>query len=90
MNKTNRRSVFFMGCFVLLIGWSVLTGTETEIARNKVLSLAEGEYKEGVGSMLELIDARTTHVSAERFYINVLAEYRLAWAKLERSIGVIK
>jgi outer membrane protein TolC len=54
------------------------------------LLIAEGEYKEEVSSMLELIDAQTTHVSAERSYINVLVEYRLAWAKLERSIGFIK
>jgi outer membrane protein len=54
------------------------------------LSIAEGEYKEGVSSMLELIDAQTIYVNAERYYINVLTEYRLAWAKLERSIGVIK
>ncbi|MCP4147886.1 MAG: TolC family protein, partial [bacterium] len=50
----------------------------------------EGEYKEGVSSMLELIDARTTYVDAEKTYINVLAEYHTAWARLERRIGVIK
>jgi outer membrane protein len=57
---------------------------------NENLRIAEGEYKGGVSSMLELIDARTTYVDAQRSYIDALAEYRLAWAKLERSIGVIK
>jgi outer membrane protein TolC len=54
------------------------------------LRIAEGEYKEGVSSMLELIDARTTFVSAERSYINVMAEFRIARARLERSIGIIE
>jgi outer membrane protein len=48
------------------------------------LLVSEGEYKEGVGSMLELIDARTTYIDAEVSHINVLAEYRLARAQLER------
>jgi outer membrane protein TolC len=57
-----------------------------ENAKESLLTV-EGEYKEGISSMLELIDAQTTYVNSERSYINVLVEYRLAVAKLERSIG---
>jgi outer membrane protein TolC len=54
------------------------------------LRIAEGEYKEGVSSMLELIDARTVYIEAEERYIGNLAEYKISRAKLARSIGSIK
>ncbi len=51
------------------------------------LSLAEGEYKEGVGSMIQLTDAQTTFVSIEQNYIQALADYKISFAELERTIG---
>jgi len=51
------------------------------------LAIAEGEYMEGVGSMLELTDARNTLVDAERRHINLSTEHRLARATLQRALG---
>ncbi|MCP4221270.1 MAG: TolC family protein [bacterium] len=48
------------------------------------LRIAEGEYKEGIASMLELIEARTRYVDAERKNITALAGYGKAHARLER------
>lgn len=51
------------------------------------LSLAEGEYKEGVGSIIQLTDAQTTFVSAEQNYIQALADYKISTAQLKRTLG---
>lgn len=51
------------------------------------LRIAEGEYKEGVGSMLDVIDAQTAQVSAEESYIEALADFRIARAALKRAVG---
>lgn len=51
------------------------------------LSLAEGEYREGVGSIIQLTDAQTTFVTVEQAYIQALADYKISYAELERTIG---
>lgn len=51
------------------------------------LSLAEGEYKEGVGSVIQLTDAQTTFVTAEQNYIQALSGYKISFAELERTTG---
>lgn len=51
------------------------------------LSLAEGEYKEGVASIIQLTDAQTTFVTVEQNYIQALADYKISHAELERTIG---
>ena len=51
------------------------------------LDISEGEYKEGVGSMLDVLDAETTFVTAEERYIQALADYRIAQLALQRSIS---
>lgn len=51
------------------------------------LSIAEGEYKEGIGSIIQLTDAQTTFVTAEQNYIRSIADYKIALAELERTIG---
>lgn len=49
--------------------------------------VAEGEYKNGIGSIIELIDAQTSLTTAR----NHLVQSRLAWyiakARLERALG---
>lgn len=52
------------------------------------LRIAEGEYKEGVGSMLSLIDAQTNLVTAEESYIKALADYWISVASLKRVVGI--
>jgi len=51
------------------------------------LSIAEGEYKEGVGSIIQLTDAQTTFVATEQNYIQSVADYKISFAELERTIG---
>lgn len=52
------------------------------------LRIAEGEYKEGVGSMLSLVDAQTNLVTAEENYIQALADYGISVASLKRVAGI--
>ena len=52
------------------------------------LQISEGEYKEGVGSMLSLVDAQTNLVTAEESYIKALAGYGIAIASLKRVVGI--
>ena len=51
------------------------------------LDISEGEYKEGVGSMLDILDAETTFVSAEQRYIEALADYKIAQIVLQRAVS---
>ncbi|MFO7914543.1 MAG: TolC family protein [Candidatus Krumholzibacteriales bacterium] len=52
-------------------------------------NIAEGEYREGVGSMLDVIDAQTAFVTAEQTLIEALADYKIALAVLDRAAGII-
>jgi outer membrane protein TolC len=52
------------------------------------LHIAEGEYKEGVGSMLSLVDAQTNLVTAEESHIQALADYGISVASLKRVVGI--
>jgi outer membrane protein len=56
----------------------------------ETLKLAEGRYKEGVGSPLEITDARVALYNAKTSYIQSLYDYQVAYAKLLRAMGVIK
>jgi len=51
------------------------------------LRIAEGEYREGVGSMPEVIDAETALVSAEENYVEALADFQISLAELKRAVG---
>jgi outer membrane protein TolC len=52
------------------------------------LKIAEGQYREGVGSMIEVIDAQTNYVIAEQTFIQSLADYKIAVASLKRATGI--
>lgn len=51
------------------------------------LSLSEGEYKEGTGSIIQLTDAQTTFVTAEQNYIQAVADHKISLMELRRTIG---
>ena len=51
------------------------------------LNIAEGQYKEGVGSMIEVTDAQNALLTAEHSHIEALADFKIAVAQLERSLG---
>ena len=51
------------------------------------LDLASGRYKAGVGTMLEVNDARVSLSQAETDYVQSLFDYKKARFKIERSLG---
>jgi len=52
------------------------------------LGLAEEEYREGAGSMIEVIDAQTSVVAAEVSFIEALADFKISLAALDRALGI--
>lgn len=56
----------------------------------ETLKLAEGRYKQGVGSAVEITDARVGFYNAQTSYIQSLYDYQVAYARLKRAIGVLK
>ena len=49
--------------------------------------MAEGEYKNGTGSIIELIDAQTARTTARNQLIRVRLEWRTAMVRLEQAVG---
>lgn len=54
------------------------------------LAIADEEYREGVGSMMEVIDAETALVAAEESRIEALADFKIALAVVDRVAGTSK
>jgi len=52
------------------------------------LGLAEEEYREGAGSMIEVIDAQTNMVAAEVSLIEAQADFKISLAALDRALGI--
>jgi len=52
------------------------------------LGLAEEEYREGAGSMIEVIDAQTNMVAAEVSFVEALADFKISLAALNRALGI--
>jgi len=53
----------------------------------ETLKLANGRYNEGVGSPVEITDARVTLYNARTSYIQSLYNYQLAYSRLLRAMG---
>jgi outer membrane protein TolC len=51
------------------------------------LEIAQEGYREGTHSIIELVDAQASLVSAESRYIKSLADYRISLASLEKALG---
>ena len=56
----------------------------------ETLKLAEGRYKQGVGSAVEITDARVGFYNAQTSYIQSLYDYQVAYARLKRAMGILK
>jgi outer membrane protein TolC len=54
------------------------------------LKIANGEYQQGISSMLELLDAENADFTANQNYINALWWYQMAKAAIERKTGISK
>ncbi len=55
----------------------------------ETFKLAEGRYKEGVGSPIEITDARVTLLNAQTTYIQALYDYQVAFVRLQKSMGTL-
>ena len=56
----------------------------------KKYSLATGRYRVGVGSPLEVTDAEVSLANARVNYIQSLAGYKIAEAKIEKAMGLVR
>jgi len=65
----------------------IVTTTKGVESARENLSMAEGEYKEGVGSIIQLTDAQTSFITSDQNYIQALSDYKISFAELERTIG---
>lgn len=54
------------------------------------MDIAEGRYREGVGTSIEVSDAQTTLSNAKLTHIQSLLNYKLTQATLEKAIGGIQ
>ncbi len=54
------------------------------------LKTAEGRYAQGVGSPIEVTDARVANFNAQTSYIQALYNYQVAFARLQRAMGILK
>jgi outer membrane protein len=78
--------------------FSNLQLAQTKIAATKslvnqseeTLKLAEGRYTQGVGSPLEITDARVTLFNAQASYIQTLYDYQVAYVRLQKAMGILK
>ncbi|MDA8430314.1 MAG: TolC family protein [Geobacteraceae bacterium] len=65
-----------------------LVSTEKEVAAaGENQSLAEGRYREGVGSIIEVTDAQSQTLDAKTAHIQALYDYYTALARLDRAVG---
>jgi outer membrane protein TolC len=56
----------------------------------KKYNLATGRYRVGVGSPLEVTDAEVSLANARVNYIQSLAGYKIAEAKIEKAMGLVR
>ena len=56
----------------------------------ETLKLAEGRYKQGVGSAVEITDAQVGLYNARTSYIQSLYQYQVAYAGLKHAMGTLK
>lgn len=56
-------------------------------AAKENLDLANGRYRVGVGSIIEVTDAQQLYTDAQTTYVRALYDYKIADAQLSRAIG---
>ncbi len=65
-----------------------MISTDKEVtATGENMSLAEGRYQEGVGTIVEVTDAHVRALEARTARIQAMYDYYIALARLERSVG---
>jgi len=68
-----------------------IEATKTLVTQaEETLKLAEARYREGVGSPIEITDARVGMANASASYIQSLYNYHVTFARLQRAMGILK
>lgn len=57
---------------------------------HETLKLAEGRYKQEVGSQIEITDARVTLLNAQLLNIQALYDYQVAYVRFQKAIGTLQ
>lgn len=68
---------------------SIVVAREGLEQAQESLRLAEGRYATGVGSMIEVVDAQATFVSARGRQVQASYDYHTAVAALEKAVGTV-
>ncbi len=63
---------------------------ETVLMAKEGLRISELRFKNGVGTQLEVMDARTALTQAETNFVNAKHDVIVSLAKFEKSIGIVK
>lgn len=56
----------------------------------ETLNIAEGRYKQEIGSPIEITDARITLLNSQVIHIQALYDYQIACIRLKKAMGVLK
>jgi outer membrane protein len=74
--------------------WQIIESSQAIEAASRFVAsaeesagMAEGEYKNGTGSMIELIDAQTTRTAAQTRLIQAGLDWYTSMARFERAVG---
>jgi outer membrane protein len=75
----------------LQLAQSKIDATKSLVNQSEeTLKLAEGRYTQGVGSPLEVTDARVTLFNSQAAYIQSLYDYQVAYVRLQKAMGILK
>ena len=75
----------------LQLAQSKITATKSLVNQSEeTLKLAEGRYSQGVGSPIEVTDARVALFNAQASYIQTLYDYQVAYVRLQKAMGILK
>jgi len=56
----------------------------------ETLNIAEGRYKQEIGSPIEITDARITLLNSQVIHIQALYDYQIASIRLKKAMGILK
>ena len=54
----------------------------------EIFRMNEERYKQQVATSTDVLDAQTLLTQARSNYFNALSEHNIAWARLERAMGI--
>ena len=75
----------------LLLAQSKIDAAKSLVKQSEeTLKLAEGRYKSGVGSPIEITDARVSLFNSQTLYIQSLYDYQVGYVRLQRAMGTLK